>query len=125
MNLIGIASKYLKKEFEMKDLGKIKYCLSLQIEYKTNGVLIHQSLHIEKILKCFNMDNGMKDLDKTKYCLSLQIEYNENGEFIHQLSYTEKILKCFNMDKAYPLSTLIVVWSLNPKKDIFHLGMMK
>lgn len=32
---------YLKKEFEMKDLGKNRFCLGLQIEYTKNGILIH------------------------------------------------------------------------------------
>ena len=46
MNLIGIPeellkiAKYLKREFEMKDLGKIKYCLGLQIEQKIQVFLI-------------------------------------------------------------------------------------
>ena len=33
--------KYLKNEFEMKDLGKTKFCLSLQIKYFLTGVLVH------------------------------------------------------------------------------------
>ena len=47
LNLIGTpeelinTNNYLKKEFEMKDLGKTKYCLLLQIEYYSNGVFIH------------------------------------------------------------------------------------
>ena len=59
LNLIGTpkelikTTNYLKKEFEMKDLGKTRYCLSLQIEYCLNGVLIHQSSYIEKVLKRF------------------------------------------------------------------------
>ena len=44
-------SNYLKKEFEMKDLGKTRYCLGLQIEYCLNGVLIHQSSYTEKSLE--------------------------------------------------------------------------
>ena len=35
----------LKKEFEMKDLGKTKYCLGLQIKHCSNSVLIHQSTY--------------------------------------------------------------------------------
>ena len=35
------AATYLKEEFEMKDLGKTKYCLGLQIEHKSNRILIH------------------------------------------------------------------------------------
>ena len=46
---------YLKDEFEMKDLGKTKYCLGLQIEHKSNRILIHQSTYVEKVLKKFNM----------------------------------------------------------------------
>ena len=30
-------TNYLKKEFEMKDLGKTKFCLGLQIEHFSNG----------------------------------------------------------------------------------------
>ncbi|CAL8994903.1 unnamed protein product [Prunus brigantina] len=41
MNLIGTPedlqkiADYLKREFEMKDLGKTKYCLGLRIEHKS------------------------------------------------------------------------------------------
>ena len=52
------AATYLKDEFEMKDLGKTKYCLGLQIEHKSNGILIHQSTYVEKVLKQFNMDKA-------------------------------------------------------------------
>ena len=64
MNLIGTPEElrktadYLKREFEMKDLGQTKYCLGLEIEHKSYGVLIHQSAYIEKILKRFNMDKA-------------------------------------------------------------------
>ena len=46
----------LKKEFEIKDIGKTKYCLDLQIEYCSNGVFTHQSTYTEKVLKHFYMD---------------------------------------------------------------------
>ena len=62
----------------------------------------------------------MKDLGKTKYCLGLQIEHMHNGIFVHQSNYTEKILKRFNMDKANPLSTPMVVRSLNIETDPFR-----
>ena len=84
MNLIGTpgellkTAEYLKKEFEMKDLGKTIYCLGLEIEHKSDGILIHQSAYIEKILKRFNMDN------------------------------------------AHPLSTLMIVRTIDPKKDPFR-----
>ena len=37
LNLVGT----LKKKFEMKDLGKTKFCIGLQIEHFPNGVLVH------------------------------------------------------------------------------------
>ena len=52
------ATTYLKDEFEMKDLGKTKYCLGLQIKHKSNGILIHKSTYVEKVLKQFNMDKA-------------------------------------------------------------------
>ena len=51
-------TNYLKKEFEMKDLGKTKFCLGLQIEYFPTGVLVHQSTYIKKVLEHFYMDKA-------------------------------------------------------------------
>ena len=47
LNLIGtleevtITTKYLKREFEMNDLRKTKFCLGPQIEHFLTGVLVH------------------------------------------------------------------------------------
>ena len=62
----------------------------------------------------------VKDLGKTKLCLGLELEHKANGIIVHQSSYIERLLKCFNMDKAHPLSTPMVVKSLDPQKDQFH-----
>ena len=62
----------------------------------------------------------MKDHGKTKFCLGLQIEHLPNGILVHQSTYIEKVLKQFYMDKAHPLSTLMVVRSLDDKKDSFQ-----
>ena len=62
LNLVGTpedltrTKNYLKNEFEMKDLGKTKFCLGLQIEHFPNGILVHQSTYIKKVLKHFYMD---------------------------------------------------------------------
>ena len=82
LNLVGTlkelirTTNYLKKKFKMKDLGKTKFCLGLQIEHFSNGVLVHQS------------------------------------------TYIKKVLKRFYMDKAHPLSSLMVVRSLDVKKGL-------
>jgi hypothetical protein len=47
LNIIGHAKdideacNHLKKEFEMKDLGKTKFYLGLQIEHLQTGILAH------------------------------------------------------------------------------------
>ena len=40
----------------MKDLGKTKFYIGMQIEHFPNGVLVHRSTYIKKILKHFYMD---------------------------------------------------------------------
>lgn len=46
LNVIGIPKEllktidYLKEEFKMKDCGKIKFCLSLQIEHFQDRILV-------------------------------------------------------------------------------------
>ena len=61
----------------------------------------------------------MKDLGKTKFCLGLKIENFPIGVLVHQLTYTKKILKRFYMDIAHPLSSSMIVCSLDMKKDPF------
>ena len=41
-------TKYLKREFEMKDLRKTKFCLGLPIEHFPIGVFVHQLSYTKK-----------------------------------------------------------------------------
>ena len=75
---------------------------------------------ILEILMYLKNEFEMKDLEKIKYCIDLQIEYLQSRILLHQLNYTEKVLKRFSMDKANPLSTSMVIRSLNAKKDSFR-----
>ena len=61
----------------------------------------------------------MKDLGKTKFSLDLQIEHFPNGVLVHQLTYIKKVLKRFYIDKGHPLSSPMVVRSLDVKNDSF------
>ena len=64
MNLIGTpeelskTTEYLKKKFKVKDLGKTKFCLSLELEHKANGIIVHQSTYTKRVLKRFYMNNA-------------------------------------------------------------------
>jgi hypothetical protein len=55
---INEACNLLKIEFEMKDLGKTKFCLGLQLEHLPTGILVHQSAYVQKVLSKFNMVNA-------------------------------------------------------------------
>jgi hypothetical protein len=54
LNIIGTqrdidkAHNHLKTEFEVKDLGKTKFCLGLQLEHLPTGIFVHQSAYIQK-----------------------------------------------------------------------------
>jgi hypothetical protein len=64
LNIIGhtkdidTARNHLKTEFDMKDLGRTKFCLGLQVEHLHTSILVHQSAYVQKILKKFNMDKA-------------------------------------------------------------------
>jgi hypothetical protein len=64
LNIIGHtknsdeAHNHLKIEFEMKDLGRTKFCLGLQLDLLQTSILIHQSIYVQKILEKFNMDKA-------------------------------------------------------------------
>jgi hypothetical protein len=64
LNIIGHkqdideACKHLKTEFGLKNLGKTKFCLGLQLEHLSTGIFVHQSAYVQKVLKKFNMDKA-------------------------------------------------------------------
>ena len=82
--------------------------------------LIGTSEELIKTIDYLKKEFEMKDLRKTKYCLGLQIEHCSDDVLIHQSTYTEKVLKRFHMDKSHPLSSPMVVRSLEVTKDPFR-----
>ena len=75
---------------------------------------------LQKAANCLKLEFEMKDLGRTRFCLGLQIEHLKDEFFMHQSAYISKILKRFYMDKTHPLSTLMVVRSLETIKDHFR-----
>ena len=75
---------------------------------------------LQKAENCLKLEFEMNDLGRTRFCLGLQIEHLKDGIFMHQSTYISKILKRFYMDKAHPLSTPMVVRSLETIKDHFR-----
>ena len=56
-SLIKWTKTILAKQFDMKDLGDIKYLLGIQITRDQSGIYLSQSTFITKILEKFNMSN--------------------------------------------------------------------
>ena len=66
----------LSREFEMKDLGKLNYCLGLEVWKETGKTMITQSKYVREILKKFNMS----DYKATSIPLDQNLKlYNEDG----------------------------------------------
>ncbi|CAM8940081.1 unnamed protein product [Rhodiola kirilowii] len=82
--------------------------------------IIGTNEEIHEVISYLKRKFEMKDLGRTGYCLGLQIEHMQSGILVHQSNYTRKIIKRFNMDKSNPLSTPMVVRSLDVDKDPFH-----
>ena len=83
-------------------------------------IIIGTRREIEEASSCLKTEFKMKDLGKTKYRLGLHIEHLPEGIFVHQSIYLKKVLEKFYMDKSHPLSTPMVVRSLEVDKDPFR-----
>lgn len=73
----------LKKEFKMKDMGQIHYCLGLEIDYqKEKGVLkISQKKYTQEILKKFNMEDSKPVVTPFDLNLKFEDEFQVKEEF--------------------------------------------
>nr|GEU89446.1 hypothetical protein [Tanacetum cinerariifolium] len=75
---------------------------------------------LPKAVEYLKKEFEMKNLKKTKFCLGLQIKHLKNGILVHQNAYIEKLLKRFYMKKSHPLSTPMVLRTLDVEKDHFR-----
>ena len=118
LNLIGTpeglleTANYLKKEFEMKDLGKTRYCLGLQIEYFSNDIFVHQSTYTEKVLKRFYMDKA-HPLNSPMVVRSLEVDKDpfrpkeENEKLLGpEVPYVSAIGDCTRLDISFSVNLL-------------------
>ena len=99
---------------------KSEFGFAIVAVYVDDLSLVGTPEELTKTTNCLKNEFEMKDLGKTKFYLGLQIERLPNGILVHQSTYTKKVLKQFYMVKAHPLSTPMVVWSLDVKKDPFR-----
>eukprot|EP00253_Pinus_taeda_P019682 PITA_19682 len=70
----------MKHEFEMTDLGFLRYFLGIEVDQSENGVFISQDKYVEAVLKRFNMQNSKAVVTPTVVGLKLTKEDN-NKDF--------------------------------------------
>eukprot|EP00253_Pinus_taeda_P013622 PITA_13622 len=64
----------MKSEFEMTDLGFLRYFLGIEVDQSENGVFISQDKYVESVLKRFNMQNNKVAVTPTVMGLKLTKE---------------------------------------------------
>eukprot|EP00253_Pinus_taeda_P008888 PITA_08888 len=70
----------MKSEFEMADLGFLRYFLGIEVDQSENGVFISQDKYVEAVLKRFNMQNSKAAVTPTVVGLKLTKE-DSNKDF--------------------------------------------
>ena len=120
-------SEYLLKEGYANNpicpyifIKKSKIGFAIIVVYVDDLNLIRTPEELTRTTNYLKREFEIKDLRKTKFCLGLQIEHFSTGILVHQLAYTKKILKRFYMNEAHPLTSPMVVRSLDVKKNPFR-----
>ena len=58
LNQINSIKNLISKHYEIKDLGRAKKFLGIQLDYSDNGILIHQTQYAQNLLKKFGMNES-------------------------------------------------------------------
>ncbi|GJS30351.1 uncharacterized protein Tco_0490971 [Tanacetum coccineum] len=72
------AMECLKKEFEMKDLGKTKFYLGLQIKHLNDGILVHQEAYTKRFC-LMSLDLSLNFENEYVALTTAQLQYGGNA----------------------------------------------
>eukprot|EP00253_Pinus_taeda_P003125 PITA_03125 len=92
--LIADFKQVMKSEFEMTDLGLLKYFLGIEAKETKNGIFISQAKYVVEILERFKMQNNIT------YAVSLVSRFMEIPKETHWQA-VKRILRYFNGTKQY------------------------
>eukprot|EP00253_Pinus_taeda_P031585 PITA_31585 len=70
----------MKEEFEMTDMGLLRYFLGIEVEENGNGIFISQTKYVNEVLERFNMQESKVAITPTVMGLKLSKEDN-NKDF--------------------------------------------
>ena len=116
-------SEYLLKEGYANNptcpcifIKKSKTGFAIIVVYVDDLNLIETLEELTRTTNYLKKEFEMKDFGKTNFFFGLQIKHFPTGILVHQSAYTKKILKHFYMNEAHPLTSPMVVRSLDVKK---------
>ena len=55
ITLLKIFKTVMKEEFEITDMGLLKYFLGIEVEQDVNEIFISQEKYVNEVLEIFNM----------------------------------------------------------------------
>ncbi|CAL8084835.1 unnamed protein product [Prunus armeniaca] len=84
--MVEAFKKDMTKEYEMTDLGSMKYFLGIQVQQSEKGIFIYQEKYAENLLKRFNMLN-CKPMD-TPMAINLKLSSNDGAPRADASMYT-------------------------------------
>eukprot|EP00253_Pinus_taeda_P018881 PITA_18881 len=73
-NLIENFKTIMKEEFEMTDMGLLRYFLGIEVDQNENGIFISQTKYVNEVLGRFNMQECKAAITPTVMGLKLSIE---------------------------------------------------
>eukprot|EP00253_Pinus_taeda_P035853 PITA_35853 len=69
----------MKEEFEMTDMGLLRYFLGIEVEQSENGIFISQAKYVNEVLERFNMQDSKAAITPTVMGLKLSKEDSSKG----------------------------------------------
>eukprot|EP00253_Pinus_taeda_P025063 PITA_25063 len=120
----------MKSEFEMTDLGFLRYFLGIEVDQSENGVFISQDKYVEAMLKRFNMQNNKAAVTPTVMGLKIDQRRQKQGfssKVVQEHSWQPYVLDC-NYVGHYARCYTDSDWagSVDDRKStsgyVFHMG---
>lgn len=78
LNEINQFKSIMKAEFEMTDIGRLTYFLSMEFVYTAEGIVLHQRKYVNEVLKRFSMIDCNSVMIPVE--TNLKLERNSEGE---------------------------------------------
>eukprot|EP00253_Pinus_taeda_P030415 PITA_30415 len=77
--------KFMKEEFEMTDMGLLKYFLGMEVEQNENEIFISQAKYVNEVLERFNMQNSKAAI--TPKVMGLKLNKEDSSKYFDPSLY--------------------------------------